>query len=572
VRSRWPHVERLLDGLLAHAVAVEGGWERALDVALAHPGLVVVTRDGDRFASTGWRAGASAHAATGAALDEARSQVEAWADDAARAAEALGTRRAEVAAARAAVAELARRRDGNDARLGAARGGLERLEAARQALVVEDAAVGRHLAEVQGRLRRDAEQARELEAALPGLEAEEEAAAQRDRELRRMADALDQRAAQLAARRTALEVETGRAEQRRALISQRLADIDGKLADHAARRAEAHDRRLRLDRLAIGTERLAGVVSARLAVLDAALARLHDGRRRQQEAARVALARLADLRGRRAAAEEELESHRERARQAELDEAEVRLRLGAAEQAVTRELGVEVAAAKAAPCPDLPDGTSPSSRRRQLERELSTIGPVNPLALEEHDLLQERHGFLEAQLEDVRSARRDLARVIRAVDREIVEVFSAAHADVSENFAHLFSVLFPGGTGRLRLTDPDDLLNTGIEVEARPSGKNVRKLSLLSGGERALTALAFLFAVFRSRPSPFYLLDEVEAALDDVNLHRFLGLIEEFRKESQLLVVTHQKRTMEAADCLYGVTLQPGGSSKVVSERVRASA
>ncbi|HEV3504834.1 MAG TPA: AAA family ATPase, partial [Actinomycetes bacterium] len=486
--------------------------------------------------------------------------------------EALGARRAEVAAAGAAVAELVHRRDDNDTRLGAARAGLERVEAARQALVVEDAAVGRHVAEVQGRLSRDAERARQLEAALPGLEAEEEAAAERERELRRMADALDRRAAQLAARRTALEVETGRAEQRRALISQRLADIERKLADHAARRAEAHDRRLRLDRLATGTERLAGVVSARLAVLDAALARLHDGRRRQQEEARVALSRLAELRGRRAAAEEELESLRERARQAELDEAAARLRLEAAEHAVTRELGVEPAAAKAAPCPDLPDGTSPPSRRRQLERELSAIGPVNPLALEEHDLLQERHRFLEAQLEDVRSARRDLARVIRAVDREIVEVFSAAYADVSDNFAHLFSVLFPGGTGRLGLTDPDDLLNTGIEVEARPSGKNVRKLSLLSGGERALTALAFLFAVFRSRPSPFYLLDEVEAALDDVNLHRFLGLIEEFRKESQLLVVTHQKRTMEAADCLYGVTLQPGGSSKVVSERVRAPA
>ena len=151
-------------------------------------------------------------------------------------------------------------------------------------------------------------------------------------------------------------------------------------------------------------------------------------------------------------------------------------------------------------------------------------------------------------------------------------MFSAAWADVSDNFEKLFATLFPGGTGRLRLTDPDDLLETGIEVEARPSGKNVRKLSLLSGGERSLTALAFLFAVFRSRPSPFYLLDEVEAALDDVNLHRFLDLIHEFRAEAQLVIVSHQKRTMEAADCLYGVTMQPGASSKVISERVRAGA
>ncbi|MBV8297264.1 MAG: AAA family ATPase, partial [Acidimicrobiia bacterium] len=136
----------------------------------------------------------------------------------------------------------------------------------------------------------------------------------------------------------------------------------------------------------------------------------------------------------------------------------------------------------------------------------------------------------------------------------------------------LFETLFPGGHGRLRLTDPDDALNTGIEVEARPYSKSVRKLSLLSGGERSLTALAFLFSVFRSRPSPFYLLDEVEAALDDVNLHRFLDLVHEFRDEAQLLVVTHQKRTMEAGDVLYGVTMQPGGSSRVVSQRVATSA
>jgi chromosome segregation protein len=131
--------------------------------------------------------------------------------------------------------------------------------------------------------------------------------------------------------------------------------------------------------------------------------------------------------------------------------------------------------------------------------------------------------------------------------------------------------LFPGGQGRLRLTDPDDLLETGLEVEARPSGKNVKKLSLLSGGERSLTALAFLFAVFRSRPSPFYVMDEVEAALDDVNLHRFLGLVDQFRDDAQLVIVSHQKRTMEAADCLYGVSMAPGGSSKVVSERVEAA-
>jgi chromosome segregation protein len=161
-----------------------------------------------------------------------------------------------------------------------------------------------------------------------------------------------------------------------------------------------------------------------------------------------------------------------------------------------------------------------------------------------------------------------LNRVVRAIDSEIVTVFGQAFQDVAEHFEHLFATLFPGGAGKVSLIDPDDMLDTGIEIDARPSGKNVRRLSLLSGGERSLTALAFLFSVFRARPSPFYLLDEVEAALDDVNLHRFLDLVHEFRDEAQLVIVTHQKRTMEAGDVLYGVTMPPGGSTRVISQRV----
>ncbi len=248
------------------------------------------------------------------------------------------------------------------------------------------------------------------------------------------------------------------------------------------------------------------------------------------------------------------------------------MRLDALIETVRRELDCEVEATRDAPCPALPPGSSAAGRARDLDREIRLMGPINPLALEELAALQERQAFLEGQLEDVRSARRELGKVIRAVDAEIVEVFRAAYADVSENFERLFTTLFPGGQGRLRLTDPDHLLETGIDVEARPSGKNIRRLSLLSGGERSLTAMAFLFAVFRSRPSPFYMLDEVEAALDDVNLHRFLDLIHEFRDEAQMLIVSHQKRTMEAADCLYGVTMQPGGSSVVVSEKITAGA
>jgi chromosome segregation protein len=218
----------------------------------------------------------------------------------------------------------------------------------------------------------------------------------------------------------------------------------------------------------------------------------------------------------------------------------------------------------------LPEANTATGRARELERDLRLMGPINPLALEEFTALQERHDFLEQQLEDIKASRRELGKLIRSIDEEIVNVFAAAFADVATNFEKLFEMLFPGGKGSLRLTDPENLLDTGVEVEARPSGKNVRKLSLLSGGERSLTALAYLFAVFRSRPSPFYVMDEAEAALDDVNLHRFLDLVHEFRGEAQLVIVSHQKRTMEAADCLYGVTMQPGGSSKAISEKVNA--
>jgi chromosome segregation protein len=326
-------------------------------------------------------------------------------------------------------------------------------------------------------------------------------------------------------------------------------------------------RRETLERKLLVLDRLAAVVAGSSAAVDGQLAGLHEERRRQSEESRAIAAALDDQRQRRTAAERQLEEVRERSRRAELDEAEITLRLESAVASVRNDLDREPEVAIETLCPPLPEGVTAHARVRELERELRLMGPINPLALEEFEALEERHRFLEAQLEDVRSTRRDLSRVIRAIDGEIVTVFASAFADVASNFESLFSTLFPGGQGSLRLTDPEHLLDTGIEVEARPSGKNVRKLSLLSGGERSLTALAFLFAVFRSRPSPFYVMDEVEAALDDVNLHRFLDLVHEFREEAQLLIVSHQKRTMEAADCLFGVTMQPGGSSKVVSER-----
>ena len=208
-------------------------------------------------------------------------------------------------------------------------------------------------------------------------------------------------------------------------------------------------------------------------------------------------------------------------------------------------------------------------RRAELvQRRLALLGRVNLLAGGEFEAIQERHDFLARELDDVKKARRDLLEVIQRIDEEITVTFEGAYRDVAAEFENLFKELFPGGEGRLVSTEPGDLLNTGIEIEARPGRKRVKRISLLSGGERALTALAFLFAIFKARPSPFYLMDEVEPALDDVNLHRFLKLIEGFAGDSQVLIVTHQKRTMEVAQMMYGVSMSKEGTSKVVGQRL----
>jgi len=208
-------------------------------------------------------------------------------------------------------------------------------------------------------------------------------------------------------------------------------------------------------------------------------------------------------------------------------------------------------------------------RLKTAERELNMLGKVNPLALEEFSAMEERHKFLTEQLEDLRRTRADLLDIVKEVDARVEAVFTEAFADVSAAFDQTFARLFPGGEGRLVLTNPGDMLSTGVEVEARPPGKKVKRLSLLSGGERSLVAVAFLVALFKARPSPFYILDEVEAALDDTNLGRLLQIYEELRENSQLLVITHQKRTMEVGDALYGVTMRGDGVSAVISQRLR---
>jgi len=222
-----------------------------------------------------------------------------------------------------------------------------------------------------------------------------------------------------------------------------------------------------------------------------------------------------------------------------------------------------------APQPGPFDRAVQQKRAARAERDLALLGRVNPLALEEFAALEERHQFLSTQLEDLKATRRDLLTVVKEVDERILEVFTSAYNDVAREFALVFAALFPGGEGRLVLTDPGDMLLTGIDVEARPPGKKVKRLSLLSGGERSLVAVALLVAIFRARPSPFYILDEVEAALDDTNLGRLLELIAQLRESSQIIQITHQKRTMEIADALYGVTMRGDGVSEVISQRLR---
>ncbi len=375
------------------------------------------------------------------------------------------------------------------------------------------------------------------------------------------------RAALAAARAT--EVRRAGAEERRSVLAGRLADVEARLAAHdQTEQASAEAARMEILQRDATLGRLHRRLAEHRARVDGLHDRLRERRRREAEAARASAESLEALRRERQELERGLAEVRERQQRVEIEDAESRMKLEASIEGLRSEYDVEPSVALDAPAPPVAEGTTLAGRARELERDLRLMGPINPLALEEYRALEERHTFLNEQLDDVKNSRRELNRVIRAVDREIVSVFEEAFTDVAANFQTLFTTLFPGGSGKISLLDPDDMLDTGIEIEARPSGKNVRRLSLLSGGERSLTALAFLFAVFRARPSPFYLLDEVEAALDDVNLHRFLDLVHEFRGEAQLVIVTHQKRTMEAGDVLYGVSMPPGGSTRVVSQRV----
>jgi chromosome segregation protein len=361
-----------------------------------------------------------------------------------------------------------------------------------------------------------------------------------------------------------------------------------------AKAAARRERVIREGRTAEAVGRAVAVVLRRLdvSIEQAAAERtaVEQARRGREEELMAVRARSRDL----------LKEHDELVNAVHRDEmarAQQRMRIEQLEQRAVEELGldVEVLVEEYGPHNPVPQSAAPDGaaageeepeaaepvpfvreeqqkRLRAAERALSMLGKVNPLALEEFSALEERHKFLTEQLEDLKRTRRDLLDIVREVDERVEQVFTEAWEDVRDAFDHVFKRLFPGGEGKLVLTDPSDMLTTGIEVEARPAGKKVKRLSLLSGGERSLVAVAFLVSLFKARPSPFYILDEVEAALDDTNLGRLLEIYEELRENSQLLVITHQKRTMEVGDALYGVTMRGDGVSTVISQRLRESA
>ena len=579
------HLAEAVGQLLTDVVLVPDlGVARA--VVTAHPDLRAVTAEGDVLGVHAVRGGSGAQPSlleTQAAHDEAVADLA----EATTRAERLGfaisglearrldaLKRVDVALARlhesdahlAAVAEeLAQL--GSAAR--SARAEAERLD---QAITAAAAAkeTSRHaLEELESRLSH-AEEAPAEEVDTSAREALAQAA--RDARQAEMDARLALRTAEERARAI-----NGRAD---ALLRQAKAE-----RDHRATAQERRNRLVREGRAAEAVQHASEVVLHLLegSVNEAAEARSQIERSRHDREQRLlsTRARLRDL-GR------ELDELVNSAHRDELARAQQQMRIQQMEERAVEDLGIapDVLVAEYGPdqpvpsTDEAPEGVEPPAPRpyvraeqekrlRAAERALAQLGRINPLALEEFAAMEERHQFLTAQLEDLRQTRKDLLDIVKEVDARVEQVFTEAYADVEKAFDHTFSRLFPGGEGRLVLTDPSDMLTTGIEVEARPPGKKVKRLSLLSGGERSLVAVAFLVALFKARPSPFYILDEVEAALDDTNLGRLLQIYEELRENSQLLVITHQKRTMEVGDALYGVTMRGDGVSTVISQRLR---
>jgi chromosome segregation protein len=596
VRTARPLAPAVAAALRSVAIAADLPSARALVESGA--ASRAATLDGD-LVEPGWASGGSAAAPSTLEIQSAVDEAQRHVEDAVAAATSLGQRieQARADAGRAAAAEAE---------------ALDALHASDASL----AAVAEQLARLGQVSRTAAAEADRLESA--GRAAREE----RERDLGGLAE-LEERLAAAQADPVEQEPSTEqRDEHQRALGAARQREMDARLAVRtgeervramsgradALLRAARAEREARAREQAAAAERAAGAAIAAdvAAGAGAALERIGESLARAQlardSAAEARAMHEGELLAVRAGARElagQLERLTDAAHRDEVARTEQRLRIEALQARAIEEFGLEPDALAAdyhpgapvppsaaemaeyelarergeaviAPQPRPYDRAEQEKRAARGERELALLGKVNPLALEEFAALEERHQFLSAQLEDLRNSRRDLLTVVREVDERILEVFASAYRDVAREFEVVFAALFPGGEGRLALTDPDDMLTTGIEVEARPPGKKVRRLSLLSGGERSLTAVALLVAIFRARPSPFYVMDEVEAALDDVNLGRLIGLIGELRDTSQLIVITHQKRTMEIADALYGVSMRADGITRVISQRLRA--
>ena len=546
----------LVEDLLGDVLVVEG-WAAALRLAAGRPDLRVVTPEGDLVTAHGVRI-AHPEGATPAMIEMSEAALAEAENDLARVESLHTSARRDFELSRSLEREALETLEALEARLSGATETLGRLTRAR--------------ANLEGEMERLAERRRSLE------EAARERSATLDR-LRVRLTALEGEEAErqqawdeMEERRTALEAEreSARADWQQAtadlraarerlqLLDRRRQDIDASLEGDLSTPVEDVD----LDRLELVEQ------YGRRAI--GALTRQLEELRRRQAELREAVAAIGSrrdgVRSRHDAARSELEESRRRLGELELEATEIRVRREGVAEALRRDADAEEATALAAPAPDI-DGHEADdfdSLLESLEARMRRMGPVNPLAAQEYAELDERHTFLTDQLADLEASREELRRVVAALDEEIQSRFMDAFEEVATAYEQHFSILFPGGAGRLRLSDPTDPLDTGVEIQAQPLGKKVSDLSLLSGGERSLAALAFLFAVFKARPSPFYLLDEVEAALDDANLRRFLRLIDAFRADAQLVIVTHQQQTMEAANVLYGVTMEPGGSSKVV--------
>ncbi|GEA88382.1 chromosome segregation protein SMC [Cellulomonas cellasea] len=585
-------VRSSLDRLLADVVVVDD-LAAARAVVAAHPHLVVATRTGDVLArdrASGGSATAPSALHLQQALDEARTGSAAATSAGERARFELTAAREAHAAAQARYDETLDRLNQSDAALAAvaeqlghlgataraARAEAERVQASLDAATATLAVGADELAELTERLAAAETEPAETEAAIA------EGTADRDR--------LAGLATAARARETEARLTLRTSEERARALSGRAESLErAARAERAARERAAERERARVRQARLAHAVRAGAEQA-LTALEGSLARAADERAAAEAARTEREAALTQVRAEVEQRTKELAELTDVAHRDEVARAQQLLRIEQLQTRAVEDLGLDpavlleeygphrgvpvVLAPGAEPDPEAPTEVpyvreQQEKRLRGAERALSLLGRVNPLALEEFAALEERHKFLVEQLADLKRSRADLLEIVREIDERVEQVFTDAYRDTAAAFDVVFPRLFPGGEGRLVLTDPANMLTTGIEVEARPAGKKVKRLSLLSGGERSLTAVALLVAIFKARPSPFYVMDEVEAALDDANLGRLLEIFRELQEDSQLIVVTHQKRTMEIADALYGVTMRGDGVTTVISQRMR---